>query len=1639
MGKAAVIDTGTQEGDSRFLMQATFGPTRSSLAAKQGKHFVDWMLDQMNTTKFPMESHREYYRMHVNLPFKPVLMPRFEVRGVAEEGSRWHRYAITVSDKGLTVSISGPADARTLVVAGVQRGYIDPTSKGGQCTNVKPPKGKGCNAASEARCVKSQWRTPGYCKQTCFDLGYAHPGDDCSGGWAQFVENDFNGYICKAESKVGGMILMGTDEECSSGHIAMLNPAIHLTPKEAAAVGHGVFESVNFLPDVLFLKSSAQDLNNTHYVEHGGSHYMPEPRMKLRENTIKRPAGISLRSGGCLPRNPFNSEGCQVLPPGGPCALACGSAGEVANDPRAGHLLAMHTLPKKNTALGYPVNDYDAEGNEMVDARNARAVVWVARALEAKDQLRQRMAWALSQILVAASQDKTAVESELWTGFYDVFLRHAFGNYRELLREVTYHPVMGGWLTYVGSTSYNSDLAYADENYAREIMQLFSIGLTKLHPNGSSVLDGQGNEVPTYSNENIMSFARVFTGFGRVPERLNVEYRIELNQIDPMQMLGHNHDPYPKPDLEGGYLGDQYPLCSDAPKRAWLVKGARYEFLGYDYGGKHERIVHDLIPGSNLFAMLCNAELSGACTFKNIIELNATLSCTLDECGHEGVVVVKVGVGLYEYVPAPCVHPFFANGTTVVEATKKGFSQHCVDSSLPAAGVSCCSGCKDVPPPKFNRKKFSCQDVFAKLGNKMLKKCKRDKEWGRKQWCAWTCAQKGAGYPNLKCIGKYSEGGVCAQDVSSGSAQALCTKLGMEVCQSETKFSTQCGSGVWTSEACTQKVRVHADTKISGNTDYHGPNRFEAFWAGGEKVPEGEYDATVVLKPVFDHLPDPEKLAQLKIGAFPQVGACTHPVGCAGPVKAYAGVEGLHSTGTVFEHKGKYFKNAASIVTVGQNAFRNPPVFLRPGLRRGLERDRASLAEVESLLDHIFFHPNVPVFIGKKLIQRFTTSNPSPVYLEVVAKAFSTGSYAGIGGGRYGDLAATLAAILLHQEARRPASASDGLLREPLLKVLHFMRSMEYMRLDQRPVFFQDLSAQMGQFPFMSPTVFNFFEADYMPPSFEHFSELEPEPEPQPEPMVAPEVQIFTPPLAMGFLNGMSTLVYEQKSDDGIVKWTGPKAGELRFGVNGTIDEMLKELDLLLTGGRLTPQDAATVRTAYDGAPAGEKLKAAQEAIVMTPEFHIFGPIMPNGTRPKSPTPVKEHQPQSYRAVVLLFMAGGADTYHMLVPVGCNLYNEYKKVRDGIHHEQDKLLPIESPKQPRCKSFGVHPKLPFIADLYNKEQAAFVSNIGALVQPLSRSTMQTSKKCLKLFSHSHAQTAAHTLHCQIPGVAPRGVGGRIADDIAARHQTASFSLAGKATWSGGFDTNTEIVHPTRGAVRYSRYAKVKETVLNITSQQYGGVFCEEYAKLFQEAVDSSEHLGTLLDKVKLKTESSWKPSTDLSSQLYQVARLIQSRVKRSAERDFFFVQIGGFDTHKVMKDTLDILFADMNDSIEKFVAEMKAQNVFDSVVMATESDFGRTLDKNGNQGTDHGWGGNQFVLGGSINGKNIFNEFLSSYLPGTEQDAGRGRVIPQYPWESMMVPIAEWMGIADASTVFPNLKYFNRSSHIINNLFKPRA
>ncbi len=144
----------------------------------------------------------------------------------------------------------------------------------------------------------------------------------------------------------------------------------------------------------------------------------------------------------------------------------------------------------------------------------AQRDIWWHLATQAKDQLRQRVALAWSEILVTSVNNGVLLtQPDARISYYDLLVRDAFGNFEQLLHDVTYHPTMGKYLSYLGNAKAGTTPgSHPDENYAREVMQLFTIGLYELNPDGSLALDAQGNPVATYSQEDVREMARVFTG-----------------------------------------------------------------------------------------------------------------------------------------------------------------------------------------------------------------------------------------------------------------------------------------------------------------------------------------------------------------------------------------------------------------------------------------------------------------------------------------------------------------------------------------------------------------------------------------------------------------------------------------------------------------------------------------------------------------------------------------------------------------------------------------------------------------------------------------------------------------------------------------------------------------------------------------------------------------------------------------------------------------------------------------------------------------------------------------------------------------------------------------------------------------------
>lgn len=214
--------------------------------------------------------------------------------------------------------------------------------------------------------------------------------------------------------------------------------------------------------------------------------------------------------------------------------------------------------------------------------------------------------------------------------------------------------------------------------------------------------------------------------------------------------------------------------------------------------------------------------------------------------------------------------------------------------------------------------------------------------------------------------------------------------------------------------------------------------------------------------------------------------------------------------------------------------------------------------------------------------------------------------------------------------------------------------------------------------------------------------------------------------------------------------------------------------------------------------------------------------------------------------------------------------------------------------------------------------------------------------------------------------------------------------------------------------------------LNGEAQAESGVFGDWYSDTL---IKSLSHNQLLYETLATKTTVITFPNSSLGRQLKVVANMIDSRSERGSDVDMFFISTGGWDTHSMLLDNQKVLFADVDASLKAFADEMKAKNVWDSVTLVETSDFARTLTPNTGQGSDHAWGGNYFMMGGSVKGGQIAGTYPDAIVDGSPLSIGRGRIIPTTSWEAVFLPLAEWAGVTEADFDFicPNKGNFPES------------
>lgn len=266
---------------------------------------------------------------------------------------------------------------------------------------------------------------------------------------------------------------------------------------------------------------------------------------------------------------------------------------------------------------------------------------------------------------------------------------------------------------------------------------------------------------------------------------------------------------------------------------------------------------------------------------------------------------------------------------------------------------------------------------------------------------------------------------------------------------------------------------------------------------------------------------------------------------------------------------------------------------------------------LRTALDALFNHPNVPPFIGRQLIQRMVTSNPSPQYVQRVAEAFASGRYRTasgnytVGSGRRGDMKATVAAVLLDAEARTPNPSPDwGKLREPVLRLTALMRAFEATSQSPGQQFrIGNVDAQFAQTPMRAPSVFNFFRPGYVPPNTTLASKG----------LVAPEFQIANEVTVATYANTMQSWIANGFGSTAPGQ-TGPDiriAATTARGLAADAARLVDHVNLMLTYNSLGADTRDAIRAAVNSIPTSASNAAANRvnlALFMTmlaPEFLV--------------------------------------------------------------------------------------------------------------------------------------------------------------------------------------------------------------------------------------------------------------------------------------------------------------------------------------------------------------------------------------------------------------------------------------------------
>lgn len=444
-------------------------------------------------------------------------------------------------------------------------------------------------------------------------------------------------------------------------------------------------------------------------------------------------------------------------------------------------------------------------------------------------------------------------------------------------------------------------------------------------------------------------------------------------------------------------------------------------------------------------------------------------------------------------------------------------------------------------------------------------------------------------------------------------------------------------------------------------------------------------------------------------------------------------------------------------------------------------------------------------------------------------------------------------------------------------------------------------------------------------------------------------------------------------------------------------------------------------------------------------------------------------QTADYKALVCVFLAGGNDHNNTVIATDPNSWAGYLAARNTGGSASIALMNSDTtsnvlnltPNDPQNRnpgrSFALHPNMPGMKSLFDSGRAAVIANVGPLIKPIKTKTqyqsLSAADKPANLFSHSDQTSQWNSTN---PAKQIYGWGGRMADQLIGSNTAQNLScmsLSGNSVFLAGETINQYQINSNGTPTAIGGFSNLFGSTGNylqpiITTPSSSNMFELEHAAVVSRAIAAQANLNSIMTafpasgiapsaSIQYTIPNTNPPAladNSLAIQLRTVARIIAGRniAGVGAHRQVFFVTLGGFDTHDFQAVNHASLMARLSHAVDYFntaLVTLPGGDMSSNVTLFTASDFGRTLTSNGD-GTDHGWGAHHFVVGGAVNGNQIYGTFPKTVVNSVSTnnlDVGSGNYIPQISVDQYAGTLARWFGLSpsEIATVFPNLNNFS--------------